>query len=118
MDTHSHEHGAADAGHSVEEAKKHMMTYALIGVALMIGDGLDGLGFLHLNFGSRTINIVIALAIAITKGTLVVAFFMHLISEKKLIYSVMISTVFFFAALMFLTLWSMHPANVIQISHQ
>jgi hypothetical protein len=40
---------------------------------------------------------------------------MHLISEKKLIYSVMVSTVFFFTALMFLTLWSMHHTNIVQM---
>jgi cytochrome c oxidase subunit 4 len=116
MDSHSNEHGAADAhaGHSVEEAKAHMRTYAIIGVALMIGTGLTVWAG-EINFGGW--NIIIALAIAIVKGSLVVSFFMHLISEKKMIYSVMVCTVFFFAALMFLTLWSMHPANVIQLAH-
>jgi cytochrome c oxidase subunit 4 len=44
--------------------------------------------------------IMIALAVACIKGTLVAGFFMHLFSEKKLIYAVLILTVMFFAVLM------------------
>ena len=44
--------------------------------------------------------IAIALVVATIKGTLVAGFFMHLFSEKKLIYGVLILTVFFFAVLM------------------
>jgi cytochrome c oxidase subunit 4 len=44
--------------------------------------------------------IIVALIIATVKGSLVAAFFMHLLSEKKLIYSVLVLTVFFFAVLM------------------
>jgi cytochrome c oxidase subunit IV len=114
MDEHSHEHADADMGHSIEEAKKHMVTYAIIGAALMMATGLT-VWASYIDFGSRVINIIIALVIAVVKGSLVVAFFMHLISEKKLIYSVMVSTVFFFTALMFLTLWSMHHTNIVQM---
>lgn len=120
MHDHSHEHAdphsAADANHSIEEAKKHMVSYAIIGVALIVGTLLT-VWASYIHFESRVINIIVALAIAITKGSLVAGFFMHLISEKKMIYSVLAVTVFFFASLMFLTLWSMHPGNVIQISH-
>jgi hypothetical protein len=38
---------------------------------------------------------------------------MHLLSEKKLIYSVMVVTVFFFIALGFLTIWSMMGGSLI-----
>ena len=31
---------------------------------------------------------------------------MHLISEKKAIYAVLLATVFFFAGMMYLTIWS------------
>jgi cytochrome c oxidase subunit 4 len=112
MNEHATAHAADDGGHSIAEAKAHMRTYAIIGVALMIGTGLTVWAG-EINFGGW--NIVIALAIACTKGFLVVGYFMHLISEKKMIYSVMVCTVFFFAALMFLTLWSMQHGNVIQI---
>jgi len=40
---------------------------------------------------------------------------MHLISEKKMIYSVLAFTVFFFAALMYLTVWSMARESLIHM---
>ena len=46
--------------------------------------------------------ITLALIIATIKASLVACFFMHLISEKKLIYAVLILTVVFFFALLFL----------------
>jgi cytochrome c oxidase subunit IV len=112
-DTHQPSTAAADE-HSVEDVKKHIRTYLIIGVALMIGTVLTVWASL-INFGSREINIVIALIIASAKGFLVAGFFMHLISEKKMIYSVLVFTVFFFAALMYLTLVSMAHGNIIQI---
>ena len=48
--------------------------------------------------------IMIALAIALTKGFLVAGYFMHLLSEKKLIYAVLLLTVVFFIFLMYLPL--------------
>jgi len=102
--------------HEIEEARKHMRTYLIVGTALMIGTVMT-VWASRINFGSSDINIIIALVIAITKGFLVAGFFMHLISEKKMIYSVMVFTVFFFAALMYLTLWSMHPDNLIHMQH-
>jgi caa(3)-type oxidase subunit IV len=107
-------HAADGGGHSVEEAKKHMRTYAIVGVALAIGTGLT-VWAAFINFGSREINIIAALIIASTKGFLVAGFFMHLISEKKLIYSVMVCTVFFFAALMSLTLLSLQRGNIVHM---
>jgi len=47
--------------------------------------------------------ITLALFIAGTKGTLVAAYFMHLISEKKLIYFVLGLTSLFFVALIVLS---------------
>jgi len=44
--------------------------------------------------------VTVALIVAIIKGSLVACYFMHLISEKKLIYAVLAVTAFFFAALM------------------
>jgi len=49
-------------------------------------------------------TIVVAMIIACIKGSLVAAFFMHLISEKKLIYSVLVITVIFFIFLIGLPL--------------
>jgi len=92
MHEHAREDGADGGAHSVAEARKHMRTYAIIGVALMIGTGLT-VWASFINFGSREINIIAALIIACTKGFLVAGFFMHLISEKKMIYAVLACTV-------------------------
>jgi caa(3)-type oxidase subunit IV len=46
------------------------------------------------------IAVPVALFIALVKGSLVAGYFMHLISEKKLIYAVLVLTVVFFAALL------------------
>jgi len=55
--------------------------------------------FLELPIG---LTITVALFIATIKASLVACFFMHLISEKKLIYWVLILTVVFFLALLLL----------------
>ena len=105
--------GAADE-HSIEDVRKHVRTYLIIGVALMLGTFLTVWASL-IDFGSREYNIAIALLIASVKGFLVAGFFMHLISEKKMIYSVLAFTAFFFSGLMYLTLWSMARENIIHI---
>jgi caa(3)-type oxidase subunit IV len=46
------------------------------------------------------IAVAVALLVATIKGALVACYFMHLISEKKLIYAVMALTVVFFIALL------------------
>ena len=48
--------------------------------------------------------VAVALVIATIKGSLVASYFMHLISERRLIYSLLIFTAIFFAGLMFLTI--------------
>lgn len=110
-----------DHEHSAEEVRKHVNRYILIGVALMIGTLLT-VWAAFIDFGkvlpggeSVNWNVIVALIIACAKGFLVVGFFMHLISEKKMIYSVLAFTVFFFAALMYLTVWSMEHSNIVHI---
>ena len=98
----------------MEEAKRHMRTYAIVGVALMIGTVLT-VWASYINFRTREINIIVALIIASTKAALVAGFFMHLISEKKLIYLVLGFTIFFATGLVFLTLQSMTPESIIHI---
>jgi cytochrome c oxidase subunit IV len=110
-----------DHDHTPEEIQKHVRRYLLIGVALMVGTALT-VWAAFIDFG-RVLpggehvnwNVVVALIIACAKGFLVAGFFMHLISEKKMIYSVLVFTVFFFAALMYLTVWSMEHGNIVHI---
>lgn len=52
-------------------------------------------------------KVTIILSIAVCNAFIVAGFLMHLLSEKKLIYTVLAFTVFFFIGLMGLTLWAM-----------
>jgi len=52
------------------------------------------------------IAVTVALIVATIKGSLVACYFMHLISEKKLIYAVLALTAFFFVALMALPIFT------------
>jgi caa(3)-type oxidase subunit IV len=52
------------------------------------------------------IAVTVALIVATIKGGLVAGYFMHLVSEKKLIYAVLAVTVAFFIALMALPIFT------------
>jgi cytochrome c oxidase subunit 4 len=52
--------------------------------------------------------VTLALVVATVKGTLVACYFMHLVSERKLIYAVLALTVVFFAVLVALPIFSYH----------
>ena len=84
--------------------------------ALIIGTILTVLASYH-RFPNHSMNIALALAIACVKVFLVAGFFMHLISEKKMIFSVLSFTAFFFAGLMFLTLFSLHDFPKFTVTH-
>jgi cytochrome c oxidase subunit 4 len=87
-------------GHTVEEIRKETRVYLMVFVALAALTAITvGVSYLHLA-GWRAI--ALALIIACIKGFLVAGFFMHLLSEKKLIYSVLIVTLLFFAMLMWI----------------
>lgn len=56
---------------------------------------------------SWTVKVTLILSIACCNAFLVAGFLMHLLSEKKLIYTLLAFTVFFFIGLMGLTVWAM-----------
>lgn len=58
-------------------------------------------GISYLKFG-LAVAIIVAISIALVKGSLVACFFMHLISEKKVIFVLLGFVVFFFLSLMLL----------------
>ena len=92
---------------SPEQLKKDIRVYLLIFGALLVGTVLTvGLYYVHIPNVKATI--AIALVVASVKSFLVAGYFMHLISEKKVIYATLCATAFFFVALMGLTLWSMN----------
>ena len=61
--------------------------------------------------------IAVALFIAVIKGTLVASYFMHLISERKLIYGLLGFTVFFFLGLICLTVWAFADFPTSTVTH-
>ena len=91
--------------HSHAEIKKHVRTYVVIFVALLLGT-LVTVALRSIHFSNFAITVSIALFVATVKAALVAGFFMHLISERKAIYATLAATFFFFVAMMFLTVWS------------
>ena len=97
---HSHTVAADSHGHHTpEQIRAEMRVYSYVFYALavltivtvVVCFGFD----LPVHYA-----IMVAMAVAIVKGSLVACFFMHLISEKKLIFGILALTVIFFAALM------------------
>ncbi|TDI35617.1 MAG: hypothetical protein E2P03_00310 [Acidobacteria bacterium] len=82
-----------------EEMDRHIRTYLLVFGSLIVLTLITVASsqFLHLPIGP---HIAVALIIATIKATLVACFFMHLISERKLIMAVLGLTVFFFFVLL------------------
>src|SRR3970040_2083185 len=77
---------------------RHVRIYITVFVALMVLTVITvAVSRLHL---SVPVAVTVALLVATIKGSLVACYFMHLISEKKLIYAVLILTAVFFAVLM------------------
>lgn len=101
------EHLGQTSEHPAHHIRKHVRVYLIVFIALLIGT-LITVGASYIQFSSNVTNIAVALLIAVAKASLVAGFFMHLVSEKKTIYVVLVFTAFFFAGLMALTIWAMH----------
>lgn len=95
---------------NVEEFKKHHVRKYIIVFTSLLGLTLVTVAVSYLNLGVVA-AIIVALIIATIKGSLVAGYFMHLISEKKMIYMMLILTVVFFVVLMALPLF--HHADPI-----
>ena len=90
-----HAHDGTD--HAVD-IDKHVRVYITVFVTLMVLTIITvAVSYLHL---SVPMAVTVALLVATIKGGLVACYFMHLISEKKLIYAVMALTVAFFFVLL------------------
>ena len=115
MDTHGPTAHSATPAHAADDHfSHHIRRYLFVFYALIFGTVIT-VAASYIPFGNREINIAVALAIAIAKASLVACYFMHLISEKKMIYGIMAFTAFFFIGLMFLTLstFADFPRNTI-----
>ncbi|HZF10546.1 MAG TPA: cytochrome C oxidase subunit IV family protein [Thermoanaerobaculia bacterium] len=93
MDAHAH-----DDHDSPEAIRRQTKLYVMVLAALMVLTVVTvAVSYLHL---PMHLAILVALVIAGIKGSMVAAYFMHLISEKKAIYAILILTVVFFIVLM------------------
>ena len=85
---------------------RHVRIYITVFVALMVLTLITvGIARLHLPVH---LAVSLALLVATVKGSLVACYFMHLISERKLIYAVLALTVVFFAVLLTLPVLTHH----------
>jgi cytochrome c oxidase subunit 4 len=83
---------------------RHVRVYITVFVALMVLTIVTvAISYLHLPL---PIAVGVALLVATVKGTLVAGYFMHLISEKKLILAVLALTVAFFVVLLALPVFT------------
>jgi caa(3)-type oxidase subunit IV len=106
--THDDGHNMAEGGHGhvgahdhhddpdsiAREKRKYLIIFgvlAILTVVTVLANRLDV---------PKPVAIAIGLSIALVKASLVAAYFMHLISERRLIYAVLVLTVFFFGVLL------------------
>ncbi len=91
--------------HHVDEAtiSKHVRTYMIVLVSLWALTAVTvAVSYLDVTV---PVAVTLALFVATIKGSLVACYFMHLIDERKLIYLVLVLTVFFFVGLLLLPMW-------------
>jgi len=83
---------------------RQVKIYILVFVSLMALTMVTvAVSRLHLPIGGA---VAVALVVATVKGGLVAGYFMHLVSERKLVYWVLGFTVAFFFAVLLLPLWA------------
>jgi caa(3)-type oxidase subunit IV len=78
----------------------------LVVFGCMVAAALLTVGAALAPLGNHKLNIALALVIIAVQAFLVLGFMMHLLSERRAIYSVLGFTGFFLVFLMFLILWS------------
>jgi cytochrome c oxidase subunit 4 len=84
--------------HAAADIDRHVRIYITVFVSLMALTIITvAISRLHL---AVPVAVTVALLVATIKGSLVACYFMHLISEKKLIYAVLLLTAAFFVALL------------------
>jgi len=84
----------------------YVRTCVLVFIAVLLATGLMIFTSFLPHYG-WPLKVTLILAIAICNAFCVAGFLMHLLTEKKLVYTVLMFTVAFFIGLMGLTLWAM-----------
>lgn len=95
---------AGDASHDEHtghDVSKHIRGYLMVGGTLLLFTAIT-VFLSYVNFGTQKANVAIALLVATFKAGLVAAIFMHLSSEKRMIYRILIFTFFFVSGLFWL----------------
>ena len=103
--TSDHAATSMTSDHAVD-IDRHVRIYITVFVALMVLTIVTvTVSRFHLPV---PIAVTVALLVATVKGTLVACYFMHLISEKKLIYAVLLLTAAFFVVLLTLPIFTVN----------
>jgi cytochrome c oxidase subunit IV len=91
------------SGHSPEAVKKQIKSYVFVFVALAVLTVITvGVSYLHLPIGPA---VALALVIASIKVSLVMSVFMHLFSERKIIWYILLAAVATFPLLLLVPSW-------------
>jgi cytochrome c oxidase subunit IV len=99
-------HTPHDAEHSHADLDRHLRAaYVVFGTLLVLTGVTVGVSYLHLPTHQA---IALALVIALIKGSLVAAWFMHLVSERHLILAVLGLTAGLFLVLLLLPVITAH----------
>lgn len=104
----------SDESHPVESHTVDLKSsIRLCGIILLIVacavSAMIVVSFTHLTWATK---VTLILCVAVFNAFLVASYLMHLLSEKKMVFTVLMFTVFFFAGLLGLTLWAMQDFPV------
>lgn len=101
----------------IQAVKQRVRQHLIIAAGLAIGT-ITTLWTSQTHFsGSFAVNVALTLAIASIQAFLVAGYFMHLLSEKKMIYSFLVFTAVFFVVMIGITFWARMPDNVVHYSN-
>jgi len=114
VSTAGHHAGAND--HPVDLNSYIRLCAVIFCVALVAISAMIATSFSHIGEG-WTLKVSLILGIAVVNAFLVAGYLMHLLSEKKLIYTVLAFTVCFFIGLVGLRLWAMGDFPTGTVAH-
>lgn len=106
----------AAEGHAVNLPSYFRRCAAVFLIILCTTSAMVAASFAHLGEG-WTLRVALILAIAVVNAFLVAGYLMHLLSERKLVYTVLAFTVVFLIGLMGLTIWAMNGFPPGTVSH-
>jgi heme/copper-type cytochrome/quinol oxidase subunit 4 len=106
-ESHPVEHAIGHADEHPVDFKSYVWRCIYVFIAVVCTTSLMIIASFLPNYGWPA-KVTMILAIACVNALVVAGSLMHLLSEKKAIYTTLAFTVFFFAGLMGLTMWALH----------